>query len=336
MQILKSIRLKKSPINDVFYFHCASPLKVDRWYLYRRVQMIVCAIFVRSYGRMGRKTMDNIIQPSTQLPGFQARISQADDDQSNIDSSELTHLSAEINHYNTLLKNYQEDLYRWLCNAGSFKQFEQRVTDELIQLGLRDWYFVKLDDVDNKRLKLRAEQPSAMEAMLGEAFLECDLVFQHARVCNRPVYQSEVEAYVKSAPFTTELMERYLMMLAMLKQSGCIDTLTIPLKDTINGNRSVFCATSKSMDLLEFRDRTTENREMLEILGRVVNDVGTMNFPDCLTCAQRHYQNLIKSQPFHLVKAMINVDMSDEEKRHGMSIATVIGYLKKIRQKIVK
>jgi hypothetical protein len=286
-------------------------------------------------GRAGRYTMNNSIQPAKHLSDFKTQITQSTDSENTHEDAEYLCLSAELENYNNLLKNYQSDLHRWLCSAKNFEQFEQRISDELKQFSLNDWFFTKL--CEPKTLSEMETAPGKDLALIfSHAFYECDIMLQHARVCDRPIYHSDVEAHVRSAPFSTELTERYLFMLALIKQLGYCDIFCIPVTQTLGGGRALFSVTSKDMNPLDFKDRAEECKDMLKVIGRVVNDVSSLKYSGHIVDASTRYLQLVGTQPFSLLAKMINYELSEEEKRSGISLRCMVKGLTNIREKILK
>ncbi|MBL4828148.1 MAG: hypothetical protein JKY66_10650 [Spongiibacteraceae bacterium] len=272
--------------------------------------------------------MKKINQAASHSSGLESQCHPAPNDK-RFDDSELDYLPTALDHYSTLLKNYQVDLFRWLNSASSFSQYKQRISDELRQFGLADWSFTKLGG--DQRVGLLS---GGDDFGLARVFCDCDLMLQHASVSDEPVYQSQIESHVKEAPYSTELMERYLLMLASIKQQGYIDIYCIPVVDELNETRSIFCATSKGMDVQEFEDRTLESQDMLKILARVVGDVGIRNHAKYMIDSKKKYKQLMESQPFKLLAAMIRCDKELDDKKLRLLSSSINKYLTKIRNKI--
>lgn len=247
-------------------------------------------------------------------------------------------LSSEVDNYNRLLGNYQADLYRWLSDARDYNQFSQRIKDEMHQFGLADWLFTRINECvhSDVSLQVRSRSRQDMSALLADVFFECDLIMQHAKICDRPVYQSEVESYIRSAPFSTQAAKRYLLLLTMIKQQGYTDMYCIPIVGASNNCGAIFSATAKGMSLLNFRKRTDESKDILKTLGTVINDVLSTNFTEHVIDEKTRYKQLVEKQPLEMLTAMINWNFDQGPMKSTNSVTAAIQYLTSIRKKILQ
>jgi hypothetical protein len=252
-----------------------------------------------------------------------------------VHTHDITYWQSEERRFNDLLAEYRNDLFKWLSSARSFALFKQRITEELNQYGLNEWALMRLDIPERIAVSeyigtlLRTD----IDEYLDEKFYECDLILQHAKRCDRPVYQSQIEAHVRGAPISTDSMDRYLMMLSMVKQKGYMDTYCVPIIDPLEKGRVLFSTNSKGMDAFDFYDRTQANAESLKVLGHVINDVGCLKHPRYFVDTKSRYTRLIMSQPFNLLATMIKYDLKvkDGAKRLGISASTATKHLIKLR-----
>ncbi len=237
------------------------------------------------------------------------------------------------------VRKYEIELYKFLSRIREFRKFKSCIVEELFELGFGHWAYSQLDLPDSLTVSehLGTINEELLDIYMHEAYYECDLTLQHANRSDRPVFQSDIESFIKSSPVETESLKRCTSLLKLNKNFGYTDYYSIPLKSQgKNDSRTLFTVTTTNKDSGDFRSRVIRNAGKLHALGRIINDLGLLNFPGIFTGSKNKYEKFIKSQPFNLLVTMAKHDLplNMAADRLGISLSTAEKHIQNIRQSL--
>jgi hypothetical protein len=243
---------------------------------------------------------------------------------------------ANLEYIPAALQEHFLELHAGLSKTVDFAEFKHGVQQELNKLGLQSWYYTRLDlpnkisttaligNIDKKLLKRN----------LDEKLYHYDLTLQHARLSATPVFQSQFEAFIDEAPYTNQEFEQYRNLINLNRMLGHNDTYSIAIKSRFANGSALFATTSKGLEESSFRNIATEHTDLLTIIARAVDSVGTTLFPEQFIAAKKHYDELTSSFAFKLLATIAKKDFTNLEAAEyfGISNMDVERELANVRQ----
>jgi Autoinducer binding domain len=237
---------------------------------------------------------------------------------------------------NSQLQSYRDYITTTLSKASDYEDFATLIEQELARYGIVHWTYTALDLPD--RLTAEAHlgfiDQDYVDTYMEYDLYKYDLVLQHVKSSDRPIFQSDIEQELNQISFSSELVSGYKKIVTKLSDFGYYDSCCIPVTSSIDGSRFVMCINSKSNNTTNFKSAATKNLQYLQILATAVNYVGIKKHPLLFLSPIKKYQSLVYSKPLALLRTLFKNDCSvkDAASHLGISVNTADNHIKKLKR----
>lgn len=212
-----------------------------------------------------------------------------------------------------------------LSKARDLPELKDKILSFVTRLGFTDFSFGRMASKNPSAGMVLMTTPNIITDHYRHSDVwQHDLMLQHARACQEPIFQSTIDDYVANAPLKTESILSNRETRALVRGHGFYDYYATPLKST-NGNGNVLLATTaKNMSCVRFKELAEINKEAFAILGRAIDYVGIKKFPNFFLDESESKQILITPRPLLLLNTMAkgNLTLNDAAQKLGMSLST--------------
>lgn len=222
-----------------------------------------------------------------------------------------------------------------LAKARDLPELMQKIRDFVVRLGFTDFSFGRMASKNpSAAMVLMTTPPSITDHYRHDDVWQHDLVLQHSALCEQPVFQSDIDNYVASAPFKTEAILSNRETRAMVRGHGFFEYYAVPIKST-NGNGNVLLAvTAKHMGVAQFRCLVEKNIPAFHILAKSIDYIGVKKFPEFFLDASENRTILITPKPLLLLSTMAkeNLSLYDAAKKLGIGRSTANKHIAAARE----
>jgi Autoinducer binding domain len=234
------------------------------------------------------------------------------------------------------LQKYKQHLLNYFSQASDYDDFSTLIERELSEFGIVHWAYTELDLPD----RLTAEEhlgtidKTFSDIYLEDSLYENDLVLQHIKSSDAPVFQSDIKEQLENLSFSSEFFHGFDKIIQRRKEFGYSDSCSIPVTSAINGSRFVLCLNLKSLKQVDFKNRVSKSMAHLKILAIAVNEVGANLFPELFLSPGKRYKAVAYSKPLELLTAIFKLDLSIKgaSEHLGISIHTADNHIKKLKK----
>jgi predicted DNA-binding protein (UPF0251 family) len=222
-----------------------------------------------------------------------------------------------------------------LSKARDLPELKHKILGFISALGFTDFSFGRMATKNPSVGMVLMTTPNELtEHYRHSNVWQHDLMLQHARASQNPIFLSTIDDYVANAPFKTEGILSNRETRTLVRSHGFEDYYAAPLKST-NGNGNVLlAATSKSIPRWRFKELVGTNKQAFTILGRAIDYIGIRKFPNLFLDDTESREILITPRPLLLLKTMAteNLTLNGAAQRLGMSRSMANKHIAAARQ----
>lgn len=170
-------------------------------------------------------------------------------------------------------------VYRDLSGSRDIPALRKKVSTCLQGFGFGDYSFIQMDRREEPETHMYTTPKEFCDIYLGEGIYEHDQLLGYAAVNTEPIFQSTIDAYLRTAPVKTQTILKNERIQAYVKSKGFLDYYNVPLPAATGRSNVLLSVTAQHVDSAEMIRRATDNRHLLHILCKAVDYVGTVKFP---------------------------------------------------------
>jgi hypothetical protein len=169
-------------------------------------------------------------------------------------------------------------VYRELSGSRDIPALKRKVHTYLQGFGFSDYSFIQMERREEPETHMSTTPKEFPEIYLGEGIYEHDQLLSYAAVNTEPIFQSTIDAYLRSAPVKTETILKNERIQRYVKGWGFLDYYNIPLPAATGQGNVLLSVTAQHVQSDELIRRAAGNRQLLHILCKALDYVGTVKF----------------------------------------------------------
>jgi hypothetical protein len=170
-------------------------------------------------------------------------------------------------------------VYRELSGSRDVPALKRKVHAYLQSFGFSDYSFLQMERREEPETHLFTTPKEFTDIYLNEGIYEHDQLLGYAAVNTEPIFQSTIDAYLRSAPVKTQTILKNERIQRYVKDWGFLDYYNVPLPAATGHGNVLLSLTSQYVSSDELIRRAVANRHLLHIICKVVDYVGTVKFP---------------------------------------------------------
>jgi hypothetical protein len=169
-------------------------------------------------------------------------------------------------------------VYRELSGSRDIPALKRKVHIYLQGFGFSDYSFIQMERREEPETHMSTTPKEFPEIYLGEGIYEHDQLLSYAAINTEPIFQSTIDTYLRSAPVKTETILKNERIQRYVKGWGFLDYYNVPLPAATGQGNVLLSVTAQHVQSDELIRRATGNRQLLQILCKAVDYVGTVKF----------------------------------------------------------
>lgn len=177
-------------------------------------------------------------------------------------------------------KNNVDDIsfYAELSAAENIEDFKSNVHNLVKKTGFSDFLLkvITREDVG----VLTSFSPVIYNKYLTGYSAYNNLLMQHLKTDNSPVFLSQIIDFANQSPINTNIFQFSCSFYENLKSYNFNDCYCISRKPEINGKKVLFILADKERSKDDFYQKVESNRAILHLLGESIAVVGRLKFPE--------------------------------------------------------
>lgn len=173
---------------------------------------------------------------------------------------------------------FELQVYRHPSRARDIPALREMLWTYVQDLGFSDFSFIQMDRREEPETHLYTTPKIFTEIYLHEGIYEHDQLLSYAAVNTEPIFQSTIDAYLRSAPVKTATILKNERIQQYVKGCGYLDYYNVPLPAATGRGNVLLSLTSKNVDSSEVIRRGTANRHVFQTLCKATDYVGTVKF----------------------------------------------------------
>jgi DNA-binding CsgD family transcriptional regulator len=149
----------------------------------------------------------------------------------------------------------------------------------LQDFGFSDYSFIQMERREEPETHMYTTPKEFSDIYLSEGIYEHDQLLSYAAVNTEPIFQSTIDAYLRSAPVKTQTILKNERIQRYVKGKGFLDYYNVPLPAATGQGNVLLSLTAQHVQSDELIRRAVDNQQLLHILCKAVDYVGTVKFP---------------------------------------------------------
>jgi hypothetical protein len=170
-------------------------------------------------------------------------------------------------------------VYRELSTSRDIPALKRKVHSHLQGFGFSDYSFIQMERREEPETHMFTTPKEFTDIYLSEGIYEHDQLLSYAAVNTEPIFQSTIDAYLRVAPVKTQTILKNERIQRYVKGKGFLDYYNVPLPAATGQGNVLLSLTSQHVSSDELIRRAVANRQLLHILCKAVDYVGTVKFP---------------------------------------------------------
>ena len=226
---------------------------------------------------------------------------------------------------------YKKHLIALFGQTHDTEAFIGIVSDELKRYNIHVWAYAPLETSDkiDSEIQLGTIDRNFINSYIDESLFKYDLVFQHIRCKETPIFQSDIEAWISEMCFSSHGTDGYKRILMRNRSFGMNDTYSMPIRSPIDGSLFNFCITSQGNCENRFRSGVDRHSRDLRVIALAMNEVGYKNHPEKFIEPIAHFKRIASSKPIEVLDMVVRQRMrhKDAAKLLGVHVNTINKHL---------
>jgi predicted DNA-binding protein (UPF0251 family) len=170
-------------------------------------------------------------------------------------------------------------VYRELSGSRDIPALRRKTHVYVQSLGFSDYSFIQMERREEPETHMYTTPKEFSDIYLSEGIYEHDQLLSYAAVNTAPIFQSTIDAYLRSAPVKTETILKNERIQRYVKGRGFLNYYNVPLHAATGHGNVLLSLTAQHVQSDELVRRAIANQKLLQILCKAVDYVGTAKFP---------------------------------------------------------
>lgn len=226
------------------------------------------------------------------------------------------------------------NLHRYLSQTKSIEEFGERIQKILNKIHITNYSHTYIKGPCDYLDPFGTFNPKITDEYAEHGFHLYDSMGEALQRKKTPMFRSQMEAHILSAPYETKTFAQNREIISFLQSKGIFDIYNIPLHRESENYYALFSISSQNMRSEDFVAIVNRNREVLHLLADAVNDVGMCKYKTRFHDLKKNPRLPIWGRPLELLQLLVveGFTLQQARRRMGIGESTARKYTQELRE----